>query len=139
MKPAPSALGLDYEDNSDSEGSAGAASPRGGELVPTEELAEEMGDVAMKMRQKRQRAEEDDEGFAGLLGKAAAMSRGSQVSVEEGDPKDKLRQKDKDKSPGVVKEELGKKIKLNLGVKRLGGYLQKAIEGKGSSHEEAQE
>lgn len=154
-------LGLDYDDNSDStdsEGSTGnTSSPRAGpsapqpepDLAPTEELAEDLGDVAMKMRSKRQREEEDDEGFAGLLSKATAMGGGnpakSSDTEETGEKKgekqwlsgfmsSKYKDKDKDKdkvgSP-KVKEEGGKKIRLNLGVKRIGGYLQKAAEAGG--------
>ena len=81
-----SALGLDYDDGSDSEGSSGAQSPRvkpmsssaspsaalQGKRVargdtPPEELEEDLGDVAMKMRAKRLREEEEEEGFAGLI------------------------------------------------------------------------
>jgi protein phosphatase-4 regulatory subunit 3 len=74
------------------------------DAAPTEELADEMGDVALKMRQKRQREEDEEEGFAGLLSKAAHMGG-------DGDVK---RQKDREKSP-----EVGKKIRLNIGVKKL--------------------
>lgn len=134
-------MGLDYEDNSDSEGSTGAASPRlepaSASATDESELADDLGDVAMKMRQKRQREEDDDEGFAGLLGKASAMGGGGRATAVVDDAgeapkegwlaslrlKDKDRDKDKDKA-GSGKEEGGKKIRLNLGMgKRLGGLL----------------
>ncbi|ORX34996.1 component of IIS longevity pathway SMK-1-domain-containing protein [Kockovaella imperatae] len=92
-----SALGLDYDDGSDSDGSSGAQSPvikpsassaswnssetsssteRGS--TPPEELAEDLGDVAMKMRAKRLREEEEEEGFAGLLVKQSKKTSDNQ-------------------------------------------------------------
>lgn len=70
------ALGLDYDDGSDSDGSAGSQSPRRGMppatppvITPSEELEKDLGDVALKIRAKRQREEEEEEGFASLVGK----------------------------------------------------------------------
>ena len=81
---------VDYDDGSDSEGSSGAQSPvikplgaadagssptttsstTASIATPDDQLEEDLGDVAMKMRAKRAREEEEEEGFAGLLGKA---------------------------------------------------------------------
>ena len=77
---------VDYDDGSDSEGSSGAQSPvikplgatdlgsspttTPAAATPDDQLEEDLGDVAMKMRAKRAREEEEEEGFAGLLGKA---------------------------------------------------------------------
>lgn len=73
-------LGLDYDDGSDSDTSSnGNQSPRTTNAPPladtqklntevTEELEEDLMDVTMKMRAKRQREEEDDADFAGLFG-----------------------------------------------------------------------
>lgn len=71
------ALGLDYDDGSDSEGSNGAQSPRipigpeKGDISARsgqpEEREEDLGDVAIRMRAKRIREEEEEEGFAGML------------------------------------------------------------------------
>ena len=77
-------LGLDYDDGSDSDGSNGTQSPRQPAAVVTPELEDDLGDVAMRMRAKRQREEEDDEGFAGLLGIAKAAGGGGLVKKSEG-------------------------------------------------------
>ncbi|WRT63528.1 uncharacterized protein IL334_000433 [Kwoniella shivajii] len=82
------ALGLDYDDGSDSDNSSsGNQSPRQSQrlqqqhhsnqllsetpitsdIKPTEVLEEDLGDVQLRMRAKRQREEEEEEGFAGLL------------------------------------------------------------------------
>lgn len=82
-------LGLDYDDGSDSDTSSnGNQSPRTTHAPPlsdnksspsttttevTEELEEDLMDVTMKMRAKRQREEEDDADFAGLFG---SLSKG---------------------------------------------------------------
>lgn len=70
-----SALGLDYDDASDSDGSAGAESPKATRpAVPTpqtdSELVEGLSDVERKVRAKRIRNEEEEEGsaFTELMG-----------------------------------------------------------------------
>jgi len=114
---------VDYDDGSDSDGSNGTQSPRqpGGSVDATQELEEDLGDVAMRMRAKRQREEEDDEGFAGLLGIAKAAGGGSMskepVKAEETKPKVKPAAA----LPPAAKEEKkevttpGKRLKLHLG------------------------
>ena len=114
---------VDYDDGSDSDGSNGTQSPRqpGGSVDATQELEEDLGDVAMRMRAKRQREEEDDEGFAGLLGIAKAAGGGSMskepVKAEESKPKVKPAAA----LPTAAKEEKkevttpGKRLKLHLG------------------------
>jgi protein phosphatase 4 regulatory subunit 3 len=52
------ALGLDYDDGSDSEGSAGTQSPR---MRPNDQLENELGDVEMKMKAKREANDEEEE------------------------------------------------------------------------------
>ncbi|OCF33154.1 hypothetical protein I316_05199 [Kwoniella heveanensis BCC8398] len=157
------ALGLDYDDGSDSDSSSGGQSPRirpdhispdsgsssssqvepkeeaEDEIKVTEELEEDLGDVAMRMRAKRAREEEEEEGFAGLLVGAKSTSATTASTTTEaadsgealtttprtagGDEgkkgvgatagKDKDKDKDKDK---------GKKIRLNFSLgKKLGG------------------
>lgn len=63
-----SALGLDYDDASDSDGSTGAESPKVRPLVPAPEpdsdLVEGLSDVERKIRAKRIRNEEEEEGSA---------------------------------------------------------------------------
>ena len=78
---------VDYDDGSDSDGSNGTQSPSqpgsGLGLGATQDLEEDLGDVAMRMRAKRQREEEDDEGFAGLLGMAKAAGGGTLAGAKE--------------------------------------------------------
>lgn len=121
-------LGLDYDDGSDSDGSNGTQSPRqpGGSVdaTHTQELEEDLGDVALRMRAKRQREEEDDEGFAGLLGMAKAAGGGSMAKEKEKETETeivKAEEKLKSVTPKPVKEEKkevntpGKRLKLHLG------------------------
>jgi protein phosphatase-4 regulatory subunit 3 len=86
-------LGLDYDDGSDSDGSNGTQSPRQSAAVVTAELEDDLGDVAMRMRAKRQREEEDDEGFAGLLGIAKAAGGGSLAKKPDGAQPEPVSQK----------------------------------------------
>lgn len=95
-KPTP-ALGLDYDDASDSEGSTDGESPKATGRRPspsidsteTEHLAEELTDVEQKVRAKRMRNEEEEEeagGFADLVkgvkkGGAGSASGGPQASA----------------------------------------------------------
>jgi len=128
-KRSGGALGLDYDDGSDSEGSNGGQSPRipmgprKEDAPPTpgtasEELEGDLGDVAMRMRAKRLREEEEEEGFAGMMaGKAAATTP----------KKEKETKKEKENVGGGGKREgtpiKEKKIRLNFGAlgKKLGG------------------
>ena len=138
------ALGLDYDDGSDSEGSSGAQSPvvkptpggspisaqgqaSGRGTTPPKELAEDLGDVAMKMRAKRLREEEEEEGFAGLLAKQSKKAEG-QSTLGNGPAS---RSRSRPASPGGKEEKpngvgwLEKKkkeplIKLNFGRKAAG-------------------
>lgn len=69
-----SALGLDYDDASDSDGSAGGESPKIGPTNPPaatdSELVEGLSDVEKRVRAKRIRKEEEEEGsaFSELMG-----------------------------------------------------------------------
>lgn len=84
-------LGLDYDDSSDSDGSAGGQSPHPNvqeesktepAITPSEVLQEDLGDVTQRMRAKRVREEEEEEGFVGmLLGKQPAA-----ISMKEKEP-----------------------------------------------------
>lgn len=120
---------VDYDEGSDSDGSNGTQSPRqpgsGSGLGATQELEEDLGDVAMRMRAKRQREEEDDEGFAGLLGIAKAAGGGSMakepVKTEDTKPAKPAAVTPPTAKPVTtpVKEEKaatpGKRLKLHLG------------------------
>jgi len=120
-------LGLDYDDNSDSD-SSGGASPRlkpksetsdlaAPPITPPEELEGDLSEVAMKMRAKRQREEEEEEGFAGLLVKASP-----QTKKKESLGPDKDKDKDKEKEKDTRLKEIGKKIRLSVGMgKKLSG------------------
>ncbi len=75
-----SALGLDYDDASDSDGSAGGESPK---IAPTNppsatesELVEGLSDVEKRVRAKRIRKEEEEEGsaFSELMGGGSKSS-----------------------------------------------------------------
>ena len=143
------ALGLDYDDGSDSEGSVGAQSPSitpasstgaAGEILTPPELEEDLGDVAMKMRAKRMREEAEDEEFVGLLMRqipkkeqgtkrttrgAAAAGAGGGKGGEAGDGGSaggQARIKEEPKGSTGKEKESGKKIRLSLGSfgKRLG-------------------
>ena len=119
-------LGLDYDDSSDSEGSTGGQSPRltdpnvteesqsGPAITPSEALQEDLGDVTLRMRAKRERDEEEEEGFVGmLLGKPpAAIPTKREKEIEGGGGKG-------DGTP--VKE--SHKLKLSFGGfgRKLGG------------------
>jgi protein phosphatase-4 regulatory subunit 3 len=145
VSSAPS-LGLDYDDGSDSEGSSGGQSPRlapkaeGGTgpppITPPEELAEDLGDMAMKMRAKRQREEEEDEGFAGLLVKANALggatgkpasaasatAAGAETTAEPtGEGGGASTPKKKERSTPL--KDAGKRIRLSLGSMGIGKAL----------------
>ncbi|KAK8844620.1 hypothetical protein IAR55_006467 [Kwoniella newhampshirensis] len=128
------ALGLDYDDGSDSDSSGGGASPRikpdhleqqpptSIEPLPaqtTEELEEDLGDVTMRMRAKRQREEEEDEGFAGLLvGKGAGGEKQEKETQTQTQPAATA----EGKKQGTPVKDIGKKIRLNFGLgKKLGG------------------
>lgn len=110
--PPSAALGLDYDDDSGSEGSAGGESPKMRPSAPTPDaeanLADGLSDVEQKIRAKRLREEEEDDGvFASLVG---AKEEPAETPV----------------SP--VKEEAevkDKKIKLSLGSlgRTLGGKV----------------
>jgi hypothetical protein len=150
---------VDYDDGSDSDGSvtsgnggghgnrtrspspsstnanngSGSVSPTGVEpgaaMTSSEELEEDLGDVAMKMRAKRQREEEEEEGFVGLLGKAKSLKRGA--DVESGakvviglgggiGSHGQDEKEEEDKKEGVIGE--GRKIRLSFGLgKKLVG------------------
>ncbi|WWD22828.1 hypothetical protein CI109_107322 [Kwoniella shandongensis] len=127
------ALGLDYDDGSDSD-SSGGASPRIKpdhleqqasssspivESTPaqsTEELEEDLGDVAMRMRAKRQREEEEEEGFAGLLVGGKPPTASTAATVEKQDTTTTPTPQTESKKTPV--KDLGKKIRLNF---KLGG------------------
>lgn len=146
---------VDYDDASDSDGSSGAQSPvvkaklsiqpssptpastaatldgdatLGGEVKEGDRLEEDLGDIALKMRAKRAREEEEEEGFGGLLmnkakdgaGDASAntgsvvMDKGASLEAEE--KKDDVAAKKEGK-----KDEGGKKIRLSFGsLKKFG-------------------
>lgn len=134
-----SGMGLvDYDDGSDSEGSSGAQSPvikplsaadmgsspttsAVASATPDDQLEEDLGDVAMKMRAKRAREEEEEEGFAGLLGKAKTHAGpGLNLDTAEGEMAGK---------PGVAKQ--------GLEDEQAKGEAQGVAEGKeGKSKEE---
>ncbi len=126
-------LGLDYDDG-DSEGSGGSQSPRllavigkeesgsGPVITSPEELEGDLGDVAMRMRAKRLREEQEEEGFAGMLV--------AKKPVWTNPRKEKEKEKEKEEKENVggggkregtpIKE---KKLKLSFTGfgKRLGG------------------
>jgi protein phosphatase-4 regulatory subunit 3 len=96
------ALGLDYDDASDSEGSV--EGEKATSNVETNQLVDDLTDVEAKIRAKRQRAEQEDEdgALAGLVGKTGAASKkGDDMGGGGGQP-----------SGGNTKE---KKIRLSLG------------------------
>ncbi|GMK58191.1 hypothetical protein CspeluHIS016_0502230 [Cutaneotrichosporon spelunceum] len=95
-----SALGLDYDDASDSDGSTGGESPK---VVPTNppagtesELVEGLSDVEKRVRAKRIREEEEEEGSAF----SELMSGGSKAGAQ------------KDGSGGVVKMSMANLVPL---------------------------
>nr|XP_018266504.1 uncharacterized protein I303_00479 [Kwoniella dejecticola CBS 10117]OBR88662.1 hypothetical protein I303_00479 [Kwoniella dejecticola CBS 10117] len=117
---------------------------KGKDIKATEELEEDLGDVAMRMRAKRQREEEEEEGFAGLLVGAAAGSKSKSQSQslsketkeEDKSPTDSVVGGKSAKNTGTSSttstststststpvKDMGKKIRLNLGFgKKIGG------------------
>ncbi|WVR03282.1 hypothetical protein IAU60_000273 [Kwoniella sp. DSM 27419] len=130
------ALGLDYDDGSDSDSSTGGQSPRtpaeaSGETAlgesstgpkdSSEGLDPEEAMQQLRARRK-QKEEEDEEVFAGLLGKGGSNGKGAAASetAEAGTGEGAS-----GKKPGTPVKEMGmgKKLKLNLGGlgKKLGG------------------
>ena len=130
------ALGLDYDDASDSDSSSGAASPR---IAPTSatstaELETDLGEVALRMRRKRMEEDEEEEGFAGLL--VGAKTRDTQQR-----PATPIPSKTRDSAPSTptpaakegkggtekregtpVKEKESKRIRLGFSLgRKLGG------------------
>lgn len=143
--PSP-ALGLDYDDGSDSDGSAGGQSPllkplqsqlddekknslgtaANGDIKPNDILEEDLGDVALKMRAKRMREEEEEEGFAGLLGGKAAKDVKPATDTSATSPTIEAITSEPPSPTGDIKgkgekEGVGKKIKLSLGSLRRFG------------------
>lgn len=112
-----SALGLDYDDASDSDGSAGAESPKSRLSVPApetdSELAEGLSDVERKIRAKRIRNEEEEEGsvFTELMtgGKGAVAQKDASGAAL---PVKLVHDEAAPAEGGAGKE---KKIKLSLG------------------------
>lgn len=147
-KPAGAALGLDYDDGSDSDSSNGTQSPRsvagavptspssdsGKGTAVTEELEEDLADVTMRMRAKRQREEEEDADFAGLFGTLSKGGNARKPLEQAGQDAPKLESssetpavtpvpvdQDKEKErEGAAPDALtpGKRLKLNLGFGR---------------------
>nr|XP_019048585.1 hypothetical protein I302_02357 [Kwoniella bestiolae CBS 10118]OCF27515.1 hypothetical protein I302_02357 [Kwoniella bestiolae CBS 10118] len=128
-----SALGLDYDDGSDSDSSTGQKSPRNqpiSSMTSNKEEGDEgegegegLEDVQMRMRAKRQREEEEEEGFAGLLVGAKGTPNPDPTKEEEvvDEGKDKDLTKGTGSGTGNSVKDMGKKIRLNLGFgKKLG-------------------
>nr|XP_019014382.1 uncharacterized protein I206_00464 [Kwoniella pini CBS 10737]OCF53163.1 hypothetical protein I206_00464 [Kwoniella pini CBS 10737] len=142
------ALGLDYDDGSDSDSSStGQRSPRNSssDKIPNsnlgnlnltkEELEDDLGDVAMRMRAKRQREEEEEEGFAGLLVGAKTTTtptttitttkeenKEEDKSINDNNIISKSRINSNNTGNSTPVKDMGKKIRLNLGFgKKLGG------------------
>ncbi|KAK6905071.1 hypothetical protein I203_105890 [Kwoniella mangroviensis CBS 8507] len=131
-----SALGLDYDDGSDSDSSTGQKSPRNqpqpqlpqslqGAKEEGEGEGEGLEDVQMRMRAKRQREEEEEEGFAGLLVGAKSTPTKDEDEKEKGmvlGDNDNEDAKKVQTTTGTSVKDMGKKIRLNLGFgKKLGG------------------
>jgi len=76
------ALGLDYDDASDSEGSVEGDSPKSSE---TTQLVDDLTDVELKIRAKRQRAEQDegDGALADLVGKTVKKEQQSDTKEKK--------------------------------------------------------
>lgn len=158
-KPAATLGLVDYDDNSDSDSSAGGQSPRlrsqstagqAGSSSPklagsspkaaaraAEELEEEMGDVTMKMRAKRQREEEEEEGFAGLVGKPAggagvgAGAKGAGHTPKRSpSPSGGAKDKEKEKGGGAKREGTpGKRGGIRVNLFGMGKKFGKGEEG----------
>jgi protein phosphatase-4 regulatory subunit 3 len=108
--PAKGALGLDY-DESDSEGSVEGDSPK---VTETTQLAEDLTDVELKIRAKRQRAEQEEEedgAMAGLLGKPGAVGR--KLRGEKSEQKSEQKG-DEGEAAGGSNQVKDKKIRLSL-------------------------
>ena len=115
-------LGLDYDDNSDSEGSSSPTmKPQQKSGTPPKELEEGLGDVAVKMRQKRLKAQQDDDElgdlFVGRGAKRSAAAASSPAKKENGPNGRQEGRGDageaEEASPGGS---VGKRIKLSLGA-----------------------
>ncbi|KAL1409675.1 Platinum sensitivity protein [Vanrija albida] len=132
-KPISPALGLDYDDASDSDGSTGGESPivrpdgsPFGDLSETQhQLSDDLSDVAQKIRAKRMREEEEEEagGLADLVGgggKSPAAKKESAAATKEGEGSSRPTAPT---GNGKAAEGKEKKIRLSLGGlgKKLSG------------------
>lgn len=123
--PPTAALGLDYDDASDSEGSTGGESPKARPSAPTPEaaeadLAEGLSEVEQKIRAKRLRDEDEDEGvFAQLV----APKDGAAEAVSPSGPLQSAVKTESEVDLGGAGKD--KKIKLSLGSlgRTLGGKV----------------
>lgn len=125
------ALGLDYDDASDSDGSTGGESPKVrpvslnfGDLADTQhQLSDDLSDVALKIRAKRMREEEEEEagGLADLIGGGKGSSVKKEPAKEaEGASRAPVAGGG---SPAAAADGKEKKIRLSLGGlgKKLSG------------------
>ncbi|WOO79694.1 putative protein [Vanrija pseudolonga] len=128
---ASPALGLDYDDASDSDGSTGGESPKVrpvtltfGDLADTQhQLSDDLSDVALKIRAKRMREEEEEEagGLADLVGGGKGSSVKKEPAKEGGEGAS--RASVASGSGPVAADGKEKKIRLSLGGlgKKLSG------------------
>ena len=131
LLPKP-ALGLDYDDASDSDDSRNSSPGSAKEevaLTPPDALEEDLGDVEARMKAKRAKEEDEEEELSGLVRKKDNIATPVSKPKHEPGISIKLDMKGLDQMndvpskpvtrPGTpIKDDMTKRMRVNLGFKR---------------------